>query len=136
MGEFPSANLRDTEIFSSFRQGLIVPFYADENGNVAWFKLSLAICGFGDGVCNWRLERFLQRRRIPYAPDLATLEVVSKSLNDPMAWRMYRPFLNTFDFDVDPNDETIPWAELKDTKLQKIKAQFAVLEMLAELSNS
>ncbi|OAA36103.1 hypothetical protein NOR_07709 [Metarhizium rileyi] len=53
-----------------------------------------------------------------------------------MAWRMYRPFLNTFDFDVDPNDETIPWAELKDSKLQKIKAQFAVLEMLAELSNS
>ncbi|KID97048.1 hypothetical protein MAJ_06929, partial [Metarhizium majus ARSEF 297] len=82
-----------------------------------------------------RYTILLYGKHIPYSPDMTTLEVVSKRSNDSMARPIYRPFINTFDFTIDPNNQSLPWAALKEAKIQEVKAQFAVLEMLAELSN-
>ncbi|KAH9907252.1 hypothetical protein F4778DRAFT_528957 [Xylariomycetidae sp. FL2044] len=74
--------------------------------------------------------RQLYDRHLPYVPDLTTLKVVvSKTMP-----RVYRAFINTFDFSIELNDHTIPWAEITDARIQRIERQFDVLEALAVLA--
>ncbi|TWU72856.1 hypothetical protein ED733_003054 [Metarhizium rileyi] len=79
--------------------------------------------------------KLLYDAQIPYAPDVTTLEVVTKIAGDSLARPIYRPFINQFYFDVDLRDEAFPWADRGATTIRNVKAQFVVLELLAELSN-
>jgi hypothetical protein len=76
--------------------------------------------------------RLLYAERIPYAPDLTTLEVVSKKSSEGMARLAYKPFINTFDFNVDLDDPTIAWDELEEMAIQRVRAQFSVFEVTAD----
>ncbi|KAI3316574.1 hypothetical protein HD806DRAFT_424647 [Xylariaceae sp. AK1471] len=72
---------------------------------------------------------------IAYDPDVSTLSVVKK-LNRRERVTTFVPFIDTFDFDKHVNDQATSWADLKEKRIETIKAQFDVLELLAELSES
>ncbi|KAI0414500.1 hypothetical protein F5X98DRAFT_389764 [Xylaria grammica] len=73
--------------------------------------------------------------RIAYDPDLTTLTVVKK-LNQRERVATFVPFIDTFDFDDRVGDEATLWADLMQRKINTANAQFEVLELLAELSES
>ncbi|KAI0423679.1 hypothetical protein F5Y09DRAFT_348548 [Xylaria sp. FL1042] len=80
----------------------------------------------------------LYAQHLPYTPDLTRLAVVEKMPIRPGVRPAFRPFIGAldFDFDIDINDPTIPWAELRRTRRQMVEAQFDVVELLVALSES
>jgi len=70
----------------------------------------------------------LYAQHFPYTPDLTRLAVVENISIRPA----FRPFIGAldFDFDIDINDPTVPWAELMRTRRQMVEAQFDVVEVI------
>lgn len=69
----------------------------------------------------------LHDAHIPYAPDIKTLSVVKKRNRATLV-----PFIDTFDFGRHVDDEAGSWADIKNKRIEIIKAQFEVLERLAQ----
>ncbi|KAI1120605.1 hypothetical protein F5Y10DRAFT_258046 [Nemania abortiva] len=69
---------------------------------------------------------------VPYKLEiwrLFTARIKSRSMQS----YVYKPWINTFDYDIDPQDEDIQWADLKESVMKSANAQFDVLEALVEL---
>lgn len=66
---------------------------------------------------------------VAYVPVFSELLIVSGPLRtgDPML--RYAPFLDSFDYDLDVKDDTVPWETLKMVQLKKVRAQFNVLQV-------
>ncbi|KAI0869562.1 hypothetical protein GGS24DRAFT_478490 [Hypoxylon argillaceum] len=74
----------------------------------------------------------LYAQHIPYTPDLTTLELAETVTSGPRVPSDAKPFLGPRDFDleINSNDPTIPWAELRRERRRMIETQFDVLELL------
>ncbi|KAI0398678.1 hypothetical protein F4802DRAFT_592453 [Xylaria palmicola] len=72
--------------------------------------------------------------RIPYKVDISNTLIAHMS-SRRRGYMAYRPFIDTFDLDIDPQDESISWAGLKESVLHSARAQYAVIEALAESSS-
>jgi hypothetical protein len=77
----------------------------------------------------------LHDAHIAYNPDVVTLSVVKK-LNRGERTATFVPFIDTFNFDEHVNDLATSWTDLEERRINAVKAQFDVLELLAELSES
>ncbi|KAI1271433.1 hypothetical protein F5Y07DRAFT_382923 [Xylaria sp. FL0933] len=81
------------------------------------------------------IER-LYDAHVPYKFDISIVPIaISRTLSRRLQRETYKLFINSFDLDVDPEDESIEWAVLKEKTIKSVKAQFAVMEALADCSS-
>ncbi|KAI0449226.1 hypothetical protein F5B21DRAFT_61320 [Xylaria acuta] len=71
---------------------------------------------------------------IPYRFDISVMSI-ARIPSRSMQGLIYKPFIDTFDLDLDPQDESIQWAVLKESTIKSIEAQFAVIEAFVECSS-
>ncbi|KAI1177805.1 hypothetical protein F4777DRAFT_164995 [Nemania sp. FL0916] len=76
----------------------------------------------------------LYELRVAYVPDTGTMSVARKLFRGGKAEPV--PFVDEFDFSKHADDKTIQWSELRDRRVAMIEAEFDVLELLAQLSES
>ncbi|KAI0399637.1 hypothetical protein F4802DRAFT_588741 [Xylaria palmicola] len=71
---------------------------------------------------------------VPYEFDMGEMAIARIS-SRRLQCNVYKPFINRFNLDVDPEDESIDWAVLKEKTIRSAEARFAVIEALVEFSS-
>ncbi|KAL9114302.1 MAG: hypothetical protein Q9227_001724 [Pyrenula ochraceoflavens] len=71
--------------------------------------------------------------QIAFDADVSTLRMAHRSARPSIRPSKFLPFFDTFDLGVSTqqNDDSINWAELRDSAIRKAQSQFDVLEFLA-----
>lgn len=70
----------------------------------------------------------LYNAHIPYKVDISTMPI-TKAWSSKLRRDIFQPLIDTFDLDLDPQDDSIPWAVHRDSMLKFTRDQFAVIEV-------
>lgn len=73
----------------------------------------------------------LYNAHIPYKLDISTM-LITKAWSWKLQREIFKPLIDSFNLDLDPQDDSIPWVAHRESVLKSAGAQFAVIEAIAE----
>ncbi|KAI0412939.1 hypothetical protein F5X98DRAFT_379285 [Xylaria grammica] len=73
--------------------------------------------------------------RVPYRIDTESM-VIARISSRRLQRKVYKPLVDAFNLDVDPEDASIDWAALKEKAIRSAEAQLAVIESPSNLQDT